>query len=267
MQSPYIMENPRKDGLIPLIRDMCITVVGLGGGAPIPIELAKCGVQNFDFYDMDTLDVGNLIRHPCGIEYVGMPKVEAVAKYLQNMSGNTMRIDAFREDIFESDRIRESIDRSDLVIIATDNEASRFYLSELASMSNTPAVFVGMFEHGAGGEIFAQIPDEGCYACLAEHLGRKKFIQEYTGSLNKRSCSSNRDVQSMPGLGMDQGILCQIAARKSLDTLLRGHETHLRSVGKNWIIFSICGIHSILPETLVSIQQDVPKHPRCCLCR
>lgn len=267
MESPYTVSNPRKDRLIPPLQDMHITVVGLGGGAPIPIELAKCGIQNFHFYDMDQLDVGNLIRHPCGVKHVGMSKADAVAEHLQDMSGGLLHINTFNENVFESDQIHNSVQASDLVIIATDNEASRFFLSELASASGTPAIFVGMFERGMGGEIFAQIPGEGCYACLAEYLGRKMFIQEYVSSLDKKDCSSVRDVQSMPGLGMDQGILCQIAARKSLDILLRNHDTSLQTIGKNWIVFSICGIHRVLADTLSSIQQDVPKHSGCYLCR
>lgn len=266
MGSPYTMPNERKDTLLPSLQKAHVVVVGLGGGAPIPVELLKAGVGEFSLYDADTLQAENLIRHPCGIEFVGQPKAEAIRIFLERQSGNAVSCKSFSENIFDSETIESSIARAQLLVVATDTESSRFYLNEISVRYGIPAVFVGMFQGGMGGEIFVSNPESGCYCCLAEFLGRKEFISAYTNTVAKESCTSSRDTQAMPGLGTDQGILCHIAARKALDVLAKSPYHSLPSLGKNWIIFSLSGIPGILPETLSSLQKDVPKNPNCSVC-
>ncbi|MDD2744957.1 MAG: ThiF family adenylyltransferase [Candidatus Gracilibacteria bacterium] len=263
---PYHSANQRRDALMPPLAEMRVTVVGLGGGAPIPVELAKCGVEKFTFFDMDVLSLENLIRHPCGIEYIHLPKVDAVSQYLKRQSGQKLSIAQYAEDIFTSMHLRAEIAKSDLLIVATDTEASRFFLNEISVELGVPTIFVGMFEGGTGGEIFAAVPGEGCYCCLAEHIGRKHFINTYVKATRKGDCSSTRDTSAMPGLGVDQGILCHIATRKALDILLKNKNHKLPPVGKNWIVFSICGITNVLSDSLTSIQMDIPKHASCMTC-
>lgn len=243
-----------------------VVVVGLGGGAPIPIELAKCGVDTFSLFDYDILESGNLVRHPCGPKYIGLPKVEAVKQFFLDGGYTHINISTFQENIFTSKDITEEIASADLLIIATDSEASRFYLAEIAQEQNTPAIIVGMFQNGSGGEIFAQIPESGCYCCLAEYIGRRTFINEYVATKAKEDCVSKRDTKAMPGLGVDQGMLCQIAARMSLDVLLLDTQHSLPKSGKNWVIFSICGITDVLSNSFSSLQSDIPKNPHCALC-
>jgi molybdopterin/thiamine biosynthesis adenylyltransferase len=264
--NPYLEPNARRDTLIPNLSEAHVTIVGLGGGAPIPVELAKCGIKSFALFDSDTLDAGNLIRHPCGVDGVGLKKVDAVAEYLMRQTGGNLSIRAYAEDVFTSENVRAEIAKSDLLIVATDTESSRFFLNEISVEHSVPTVFVGMFEGGSGGEIFASEPGQGCYCCLAEHSGRKKFIESYVKATRKGDCSSVRDVSAMPGLGMDQGMLCHIAARKSLDILLKNKKHQLKPIGKSWIAFSICGIKNILAESLASLQVDIPKHPSCTVC-
>jgi molybdopterin/thiamine biosynthesis adenylyltransferase len=264
---PYAIPNPRRDQLMPPLSGKRVTVVGLGGGAPIPIELLRCGVSGFDLVDHDILEIGNAVRHPCPRKYFGLPKVEAVKAHMQELSGTDTDIHTHRLDVFEHrPKMMEIIGNSDLLVVATDTESSRHYLNEIAVDTKTPAVFVGMFENGSGGEIFAALPDQACYTCLAEHLGRKEFLTEYRASVKKGDCSSARDTLAMPGLGIDQGLLALIAARKSVDILLLGTQHSLPSVGKNWIVFSTFGIPKILESSLTSMQYDPVRHPGCFAC-
>jgi molybdopterin/thiamine biosynthesis adenylyltransferase len=263
---PYSEKNPRRDLLMQPLTGKKVVVVGLGGGAPIPIELVKCGVDTLSLFDFDILESGNLIRHPCGPKYIGLPKVEAMKQYFEDGGYSHLNISTFQENIFKSSHITEQIASADLLIVATDSETSRFFLSEIAQEKNTPAIFVGMFENGCGGEIFVQLPESGCYCCLAEFVGRKTFIDEYVEAKAKEDCVSRRDVKSMPGLGVDQGLLCQIAARMSIDVLLIGMQHTLPKSGKNWVIFSISGINQVADHSFTSLQADIPKNPHCGIC-
>ncbi len=265
--NPYHAPNPRRDTLMPPLRGKCMTIVGLGGGANIPIELLKCGVDHFHLIDHDILEPANAIRHPCSKRYFGLPKVEAVKLHMLDLTSQEVEITAHNYNVFD-DRKKtiDIIEQSDVLIVATDTEASRHFLNEIAVKAGVPAVFVGMFENGSGGEIFAALPDAPCYCCLAEHLGREKFLTEYRETTKKADCSSARDTSAMPALGIDQGLLALIAARKSVDILLSGVQHSLPPLGGNWIIFSIFGIPKILETSLSSIQSDLTRHPKCFAC-
>ena len=252
-KNPYQLPNPRRDSFMPTLAGKRVTVVGLGGGAPIPMELLKCGVDQFDLVDYDILEAGNAVRHPCPKRYFGRLKVEAVREHMHELSGEEVNIRTHAFNVFEHRvAMAEMIQNSDLLVVATDTEASRHFLNEIAVEVRTPAIYVGMFENGSGGEIFAALPDKPCYACLAEHLGREKFLDEYRQTLKKRDCTSIRDVQAMPGLGIDQGMLALIAARKCVDVLLNGLTHSLPPIGTDWIIFSIFGIPKVLESSLDS---------------
>ena len=264
--SPYQEANPRRDSLLSPLAGKHVVVVGLGGGAPIPIELAKCGVNNFTLIDLDVLGAENLIRHPCGIAYIGQNKAVAVANLMHSHFGAGLEINTYTKSVFEIEELAEIMSSADLLIIATDNEASRFYLNEMARAATTPAIFVGMFEGGAGGEVVTALSGHGCYGCLAEHIGRKSFLAQYQATVDKSTCVSARDTRAQPGLGVDQGMLCNIATRRALDVLVQTQKHTLPIVGKNWIVFSISGIPGILEGTLASMQHDIPVHSNCYVC-
>jgi molybdopterin/thiamine biosynthesis adenylyltransferase len=265
-ESPFASSNPRRDALINPLTEACVMIVGLGGGAPIPFELAKCGVRQFILIDHDVLGPENLIRHPCGVEHLGKPKVQAVSDALQTHTGGTLDIKALSADVFSLPELDALIASVDLIVVATDNEASRFFMNEHAVKHATPAVFVGTFESAIGGEVVAHQPGEGCYICLAEHIGRKEFLKTYQATVDKSTCTSSRDVCAVPGLGADQGILCHIATRKCLDILVQKQKHNLPTIGSNWIVFSTSGIPTILPSSLTSMQRDIPRHSNCYVC-
>ncbi|MFZ4461345.1 MAG: ThiF family adenylyltransferase [Patescibacteria group bacterium] len=267
LENHFHSPNPRRDALIPPLRGKRVVVVGLGGGAPIPIELLKCGVDAFDLVDFDILEPHNAIRHPCPAKYFGRPKVEAVAEFMRELAGSQVEINPHVIDVFKHhDTLKDLINNADLLIVATDSEASRFFLNEIAVETKTPAVYVGMYENGSGGEIFAAMPGQACYACLSHYNQRETFMQQYRTATRKGDCSSNRDTLAMPGLGIDQGMLALIAARKSVEILLRGVQHSLPPAGGNWIVFSIFGITKILESPLTCFQGDLAQHSKCFAC-
>jgi molybdopterin/thiamine biosynthesis adenylyltransferase len=265
-ENPFASSNPRRDPLMKPLTEARMMIVGLGGGAPIPFELAKCGVRSFILIDHDVLGPENLIRHPCGVEHIGKPKVYAVSDALQAHTGGILNIQAINEDVFKLLEFNALVASVDLIVVATDNEASRFFINEHAVKHAVPTIFVGTFESAIGGEVVTYQPDEGCYICLAEHIGRKEFLKKYQTTVDKSTCTSSRDVRAVPGLGADQGILCHIATRKCLDLLVQKQKHNLPSIGNNWIIFSTSGIPAILPGSLSSIQRDIPVHSNCSVC-
>ena len=267
--SIYTSDNPRRDALYRSsnIADKTVTLIGLGGGGEIALHLLRSGVQKFHFIDFDTLDTGNLIRHVCGSEYIGQNKAEAVASMLRKYPEIPLEtIRAHDWNILKNQmEFRLVVQSSDLVIVATDSDNSRYFAGEVCTEYKVPAVFVSMFSHGCGGEVFLYRPGEACFECFTRHQGRMEFLQEYDRTMNKADCSSSRDTKSMPGLGIDQSFLCSLAARKSLELLLYGTDNKLPSVyeKENWLVFSLFGIPGAIDGHLSSLAYHLTRHEAC----
>jgi len=261
-------DNPRISGFYFPLTNKRVTIIGLGGGGEIAMHLMRSGVGVLNLVDFDTLESGNLVRHVCGASKIGKNKAVAVKELLEEYVGNeAIYATAHDWDIFKKqDEFRQLVKDSDLVIIATDNDASRFFINEVCTDNKVPAVFVSMFQNGRGGEVFVYIPGKACYACLANYQGRQDFMEEYEKILEKADCSSARDVRAMPGIGIDQSFLSSLAARKTLDTLLLNEKHNLPKVGENWIIWSLFGIPGILENHISSLQADLEKHEHCLSC-
>ena len=80
------------------------------------------------------------------------------------------------EDIFELSDFDELVDTSTVVILATDNEGSRYRVNDACVKTKTPFIVGRVFTRGIGGEVFAYRPDiGGCLACLESFLERTEF--------------------------------------------------------------------------------------------
>lgn len=263
--TPFTEQNARRDALHPPLKDSTVMIVGLGGGAEIAMHLLRSGVSRFHLFDFDTLEAGNLVRHSCGIKYVGKNKAAAVAEYLREYAGEGIEAFVHETSVFENhSTTRAAMAESDVLIVATDTDSSRFFLNELSIETATPAVFVSMFEKGKAGEVFAYRPGHGaCFSCLMRHLGRQDMLEEYEKTAEKAQCHLARDARSMPGIGIDQSFFSALAARKALEILLEGQEHSLPNVGESWTILSLFGIPGVLDEHLSSIKQNPPSFPDC----
>ena len=68
------------------------------------------------------------------------------------------------------------IAKADVVVLATDNEPSRYTINEICVRNGIPFVVGRVFTRGIGGEVFAYRPPDGaCLACLEAALQRTPF--------------------------------------------------------------------------------------------
>ena len=55
--------------------DANVLIAGCGsGGGTVALQLAMSGINNFTLIDNDVLEPENVIRHVCGLRYVGQKK-------------------------------------------------------------------------------------------------------------------------------------------------------------------------------------------------
>src|SRR5580692_6567769 len=114
-----------------VLSDAEVLIAGCGsGGSQVALQLAMAGVSKFALLDNDVLEAENVIRHACGLRYVGKRKVDALAEVLLDRNP-AIQIDRYETDIMTCGDLAERVKRSSVVVLATDNEPTRFRLNQL----------------------------------------------------------------------------------------------------------------------------------------
>jgi hypothetical protein len=114
------------------------------GGSQVAQQLAMSGIRNFSLYDNQTLGEENVIRHACGLRYVGWNKTEAVFDLLRDRNPE-VKAEIHNEDLMETPDLEDRVRDASVVIMATDNEPSRFRLNEACVRTGTPFVVGKVF--------------------------------------------------------------------------------------------------------------------------
>ena len=147
---------------IELFADIKVLVLGCGsGGGNVALQLVMSGIRNFTLIDHDVMGPENVIRHVCGRRFIGRRKVEAVAEGLHDRNPEA-RISTIEADIMQHPSMASMIGGSDVVVLATDNEPSRYAVNELCVKQQVPFVVGRVFTRGIGGEVFRNFVFERC---------------------------------------------------------------------------------------------------------
>lgn len=147
------------------------TVCLIGAGASIGLaeDLTRSGVRQFIAVDPDTVGPENMSRQGHDPAKVGMTKVDALAERLlqinPEMSIETYPIDATQLPEEEAVALFAEVD---LFVAATDSFRAQAWVNRMSLRTNTPAVFIGLYAGGAGGEVVWTNPQSlpCCFRCL-----------------------------------------------------------------------------------------------------
>ena len=204
----------RSKGLleVSMLAKKTVGIVGIGsGGSPIVIELAKAGVGNFVLIDFDRIELSNVARHICGINDLGRLKTYAVRDYILQKNPYA-KIKTLEIDVNEyMEECTEALKDVDIIICASDNDKSRFFLNDIALKYSIPAVFGRAITRAIGGDVLRVRPHQGpCYNCLysqdfrntEEEISQrerqaKKFLPDYT---------SEEDLNAVVQVGLSSDI-------------------------------------------------------------
>ena len=150
--------------------------IGLGSvGAPVALALVQAGVGRVTLIDPDRFSIQNVSRHPGDLRDLGREKTVLMAERIQARNPG-VRVDRPTLDVCDpaaAPALQEAIGEADLWLVSTDDPAANLAANRLAVSWGRPALFVGVFEGGTGGEIFLRSPDRpGCYGCLAAFRAR-----------------------------------------------------------------------------------------------
>lgn len=206
-----------------------VLIAGAGsGGSQVALQLGLSGVRHFSLIDKDELEYENVIRHVCGIRYIGQRKVDALHDVLLDRNPE-IQVQPHHEDIETWDGLESEVQQCDVVVLATDNEATRYQLNQLCVDNQTPFVVGRVFTRGIGGEVFAYRPGSGgCLACLEDFLERgtkyRQGIREIDlipeKERDERLYGLNaEEIKDSPGLAVDIAFITAFHTRFVLDAL------------------------------------------------
>lgn len=207
-----------------------VAIVGLGtGGSTCADELARCAVDRFVLVDFDRLKIHNLARHTCGMRDIGRFKTEAVADRIRDVNPEA-QIKTYEKDIVkEPGLLEEVVSGSDLVLVCTDNNASRYAINEECLRRGTPAIYAGAYERAFGGMIMRVIPGQTpCYDCVVGAVQQSlPELPTRKGPIAYSEIDDASEFKAEPGLGIDVHMIALIQAKMALLTLLRGTDSSL----------------------------------------
>lgn len=244
-----INQNPKKSEVFSRIESIfetrklsgkMVTIIGIGtGGSLCADQLARCAVDKFRLVDFDKLEVHNIARHLCGLSDIGRPKTEAVAERIKDVNPES-EIHSFENDVVENPEILEKVVKgSDIVLVCTDNNRSRYLINESCLRNRVTAVYAGAYERAFGGFIMRVIPGSTpCYDCvygaMQETIGQ---VSHKNGEIAYSDYEDSSEFKAEPGLCIDVHMIALIQAKMALLTLLRDTDTTLEDFPTDFIFW------------------------------
>lgn len=231
-----------------------VFVAGCGsGGGQVALQLAMAGIQYFDLFDTDILETENVIRHICGRRYLGQLKVDAVKDVLLDRNP-AIKITTHNVDLMECTDLADHIAQSSVVVLATDNEPTRYRINQLCVETKTPFVIARVFTRGIGGEVFSYRPGEsGCLACLERVLERTQFrdgVREIDlvsdEEREKMYGLEISEIKDSPGLNVDISFITCFHTRFVLDAIARTLSEppkYLIPIEHNYLVWGNRAVH------------------------
>jgi len=259
-----------------LLSNAQVLIAGCGsGGGHVALQLAMAGIRRFSLFDSDVLEVENIIRHVCGRRYLGQLKVDALADVLLDRNPD-IEIDRHNADLMTCSDLVDHVRRSNVVILATDNEPTRYLLNQICVETKTPFVIGRVFTRGIGGEVFSYRPGEsGCLACLESVLERTQYrdgIREIDlvseEEREKLYGLEVSEIKDSPGLNVDISFITCFHTRFVLDAIVRTfpeRPKYLPPMEENYLVWGNRPVHPFSKHFQI---QRIGLHPQqgCLIC-
>ena len=202
-----------------------VMIVGLGSfGSQIAIELAKAGVGSFSLFDFDRVELHNLARHTCTIKELGRLKTDAICDSILGKNPYA-QVDKFPIDINDDLALLDAeVKKADIVICATDNNKSRFNLSESLVKLSKVGIFGRAVTRAEGGDVFRYRPGGPCYCCLIGTGFYDASAEEITNVNDSRIPDYSDDPEAMVQVGLSTDIepICNLMIKLALVELSKG---------------------------------------------
>lgn len=143
------------------IMDSRVLIIGTGGlGSPVALYLTAAGVGTIGLVDSDKVDISNLQRQIIhSTPDIRKPKVESAAEKMKNLNPdvNIIKYNTY----FDRSNAVDIISGFDIIIDATDNSESKFFINDICVKCRKPLI------HGAinqfSGNVMTILPGHADY--------------------------------------------------------------------------------------------------------
>lgn len=208
-----------------------VLVIGLGSfGSHIAVELAQAAVGRFVLMDFDRLEVHNIVRHACFLNDVGRLKTDAVEDLVLGKNPFA-EVDKLAIDMnADLEILAREVEKSDLIICATDNNESRFNLMKILLAHPKPCIFGRAVTRAEGGDVFRYRPGGACYCCLVGNHAFDTAAEEITdeaaarrnGRIAAYVSAEDADALVQVGLAADIAPITNMMVKLALVELSKG---------------------------------------------
>ena len=218
---------------VDILKDKRVMIIGLGSfGSQIAIELAKAGVGQFSLFDFDRVELHNLARHTCTINDLGRLKTDAIKEAILGKN-KLATVELYPVNINDNVELMDvQVQKADLVICATDNNKSRFVLTNSLLKHNKIAIFGRAITRAEGGDVFRHRPDGPCYNCLIGSAVNAAATEEVTSRSQLPAYVSEADANAMIQVGLSSDIepICNLIVKLSLIELSKGKDSGIEEL-------------------------------------
>lgn len=214
---------------VDVLKDKRVLIVGLGSfGSQISIELAKAGVGHFVLCDFDRVELHNLSRHTATVHDLGRLKTDVLedAIHGKNPYAEVVKLPVNVND--DLPLLYSEVEKSDIVICATDNNTSRFNISKALVEKGKIGIFGRAITRAEGGDVFRYRPGGPCYCCLIGegNLQEEEITDVASARKDGRIAAyvSPEDAEAMVQVGLSSDIepICNMMVKLTLMELSRG---------------------------------------------
>lgn len=196
-----------------------VAVVGLGGSRDLVCNLCRSGMRRFSLFDFDRVEPSNIARQGHSVEELGLSKVEATAQELRRINP-AVEVETYAVDFtsLTDEEVDSNLHGVDLLVMATDRFAAQARGNEIALRLDIPAVWIGLYAGGLGGEvIFWHADIDACFRCLCD--------RRYEAHEKTIASGNNLDPPSDGVTIFDVQMVDSIAGQIAIGLLTRGSDT------------------------------------------
>ncbi|AII57429.1 thiamine biosynthesis protein ThiF [Dehalococcoides mccartyi CG1] len=226
-----------------------VGIVGLGSaGSKIAVSLARSGVRNLLLVDIDLFFPENICRHELNWEDVGQHKVDGVTHLLRlidpGMTVNSRKLMLSGQEASSGvSSALNALSQCALIIDATAQEDVFNLLSGVAFQSNTPYIWIQIFEGGIGGSLCRfrpkiEPPPKKIRACILEYFDR---IERPKFKAAGNYAAIDESGKPIVATDADVAVIAGHATRMAIDLLsecqpsIFPYSVYLIGLSKGWI--------------------------------
>jgi molybdopterin/thiamine biosynthesis adenylyltransferase len=247
-----------------------VTLIGLGAiGSRIAESLGRAGVGHFTLCDPDFVEPGNIIRGSYTLPNVGHAKVEASVRLLAHIAPETLvdriggRWDAMPrfDAAVEFERVVGKATAADALVFSAADYGLALDLQESAVSNSTTFVYADVTQGAWGGKVFVYRPGEACLGCLYSVLAAEPSLSP-TASPEDMVLPTSCDLPTFTGLGLDIDTISSLAARATVQELLRDIPDAYPATRANYLCWQGLGTDAS-PSLTTHI---IPRNESCVTC-